>query len=266
MERKSPDPLLLIVLAAAAAGGWWYYSNQQAEPAPCPGPNCPINPTPAPDPTPKPKPKPKPWLTEEFAPVGASVGGPVSPDGKPLQCELPESEQQKNIASKGLGCCVFRSIDHAARWQNIPALLNFPEWMVSKGIEGGGYPQKVDKLIPMIAKDRGYPTPAYIQAEVSGAEAINLLQLAGKTGRMTSVTYSKSPTGRYGGSKIAHMVNAAHTDEKYVAILDNNYVKLGDKTYEWCSHDDFLRICNGGGKVWIVVMLGDPPPPPPKNL
>src|SRR5262249_16649813 len=102
-------------------------------------------------------------LTAQAKPV---EGGGLSPDGKfEVQVDLPADQRQKNIASKGLGCCVFRSLDHASRWQNVAALVSFPEWMVQHGIEGGGFPSKVDKLIPQIAKDRGLPVPEYIQYE-----------------------------------------------------------------------------------------------------
>src|SRR5262249_21927697 len=60
--------------------------------------------------------------------VAATIGGNHTPDGQEIQIDLPPTLQQKNIASRGLGCCVFRSIDHAARWQDIPALQHMPEW------------------------------------------------------------------------------------------------------------------------------------------
>jgi hypothetical protein len=191
--------------------------------------------------------------------IGAKVGGTIAPDGKTqIQVDLPNDLHQENIASKGLGCCVFRSIDHAARWSNQPALIGFPEWMVSKGIPGGGNPQKVDQLVPKIAADRGLPTPRYVQAETKDLE---LLKLALKTGRMVCVTYSRSPTGRYGGKHIDHMVNACHADSSWIAILDNNYIK----SYEWVTPDEFQRICNEGKLIWFYVPLDNPPPPPPKN-
>lgn len=198
--------------------------------------------------------------------IGASVGGPKSPDGDEMQTELPGDKHQRNIASKGLGCCVFRSLDHAARYQNIPALVNFPEWMVSKGIPGGGYPSKVESLIPRIAKDRGLPEPVYMQIENS--TDLELLHKALKSGRMVSITYSRSPTSRYGGSSIAHMVNVVHCDstsksgKKWVAVLDNNYI--GENAYEWMEHSEFLNICNRGG-FWAVILLEAPPPPIPHN-
>lgn len=196
-----------------------------------------------------------------YSSAGAQVGGRVAPDGKTeIQVDLPSSLHQRNINSVGLGCCVFRSIDHAARWQNIPALIGFPEWMVSRGIPGGGYPGKVDDLIPKIAADRGLPVPDYLQVEGTDLE---ILKLATRTGRMVSSTYSVSPTGRYDGRKIDHMVNTPHADDANFAILDNNYI--GDNAYEWLSPAEYLRSYALGGRGWAVILLGPPPPPPPTN-
>lgn len=189
--------------------------------------------------------------------IGAVVAGPKHSDGTEVAVDLPGDLHQKNIAAKGLGCCVFRSLDHASRWQNVPALDHMPEWMVKSGIAGGGYPAKVDKLIPQIAKDRGLPTPGYIQIENADHEA---LMLACKTGRMVCATYSRSPTGRYGGSRIAHMVNVVHADANWVVVLDNNYI--GETNYEWMTPAEAKKA---GVYEWIVVLLDPPPPPPPIN-
>lgn len=195
---------------------------------------------------------------------GAKVGGTTAPDGTPIQIDLPDSEQQKNIASKGLGCCVFRSIDHAARWANEPSLIHFPEWMVSKGIAGGGYPGKVTDLVPKIAKDRGMPAPPFIQVE---GKDLKILELAAANGIMPCVTYSRSPTGRYGGQSIAHMTNLSHCDSKWVAVLDNNYIctKEHPDMYEWMTPEEFSKAYSGTGGGWAVLILKPAPPPPPHN-
>jgi hypothetical protein len=44
-------------------------------------------------------------------------------------------------------------------------------------------------------------------------DAIALLRLAVKTGRMPGVTCSLSPGGRYCGARIAHMVSLVHARE-----------------------------------------------------
>jgi hypothetical protein len=192
--------------------------------------------------------------------AAATIGGNRTPDGQEIQIDLPPELHQKNIASRGLGCCVFRSLDHAARWQDIAALQHFPEWMVQRGIAGGGYPQKVSDLIPKISKDRGLPPPDYIQVEDNDLE---ILKLACKTGRMPGVTYSFSPSGRYGGGRIAHMVNLVHADDKHFCVLDNNFV--GANQYEWLSPQEFLKTYSGGRTGWCVILMPPPPPPIPVN-
>jgi hypothetical protein len=219
--------------------------------------------------TPEPEAAPVPDQGDRFqsaVAIEAQVGGAVAPDGKTeLQADIPGDLQQRNIASRGLGCCVFRSIDHAARYQNVPALVHFPEWMVEHGVAGGGWPAKVDQLIPLIARDRGLPTPEYIQVEGPPEKVLPVLKLAGSTGRMVCVTYSRSPTGRYNGQQIAHMVNSAACGagpSSLYAILDNNYI--GEQNYEWLSEHEFIRAC-GPRSIWAVILLAPPPPRPPRN-
>lgn len=193
--------------------------------------------------------------------IEAKVSGPLAPDGKTqVQIDLPDSQQKANISSRGLGCCVFRSLDHAARWQNEPVLYDFPEWMVSKGIPGGGYPEKVSKLIPQIARDRGLPAPQFLQVEGSD---LKIIELATANGLLPCTTYGVSPTGRYGGQTIAHMVNTPHAKDGLYAVLDNNYV--GRQKLEWANESEYRRsyLTNGGG--WTVVLLKWGPPPPPRN-
>lgn len=189
----------------------------------------------------------------------ARVGGKVAPDGKTeVQIDLPFNMQKENISSRGLGCCVFRSIDHAAHWASEPALYGMPEWMVAKGIAGGGYPQKVADLVPKIAKDRGLPAPPILQVQGPDTE---IIKKASRSGIMPCVTYGVSPTGRYGGQTIAHMVNTANADDKYFSVLDNNYIR----SFEWMNPQEFQRsyTTNGGG--WSVFLLRWGPPPMPKN-
>lgn len=254
------DKLLPLILFGVLA--WLYLRGGLGPSSPdrCPGPGpCP-SPVPAPVPEP-PKPKPRrPWGLSLPAPVGASVGGPKHADGTELACDLPGELHRKNTSSKGLGNCVFTSIHHSALWQNVPALQEFPKWLIEKGIPGGGYPSKVADLIPKICKDRGYPVPDFIQVESNDLE---ILKRACKSGRMPGVTYAVSPTGRYGGSKIAHMVSLVHADDKHFVVLDNNYI--GPDKYEWMSPQEFLKAYSGGRQGWAVILLSPPPPPPPRN-
>jgi hypothetical protein len=190
--------------------------------------------------------------------------GAESPDGRAVvRTDLAPDYRKANISSKGLGCCVFRSGDHAAHYQNIPALYGWPEWMVAHGIPGGGWPDKVDDLIPRIAKDRGLPVPTYVQHTGGNPE---FLELALKTGRMVCVNYN----GRddfYRGP-IAHVVNLVYLDDKRAAILDNNRIGV----YVWMTRDEFLSRWRGPSGGWAYVLLGSPcppallPSPPPLQL
>lgn len=256
-------PLGLLALA-----GWITLDPAGPSPAPAPlvKPCPPDGPCPLPPLTPEPGPdgrRPRrPWLPLRPASVGASVGGAISPDGEEIQCDLPARLHRRNINSRGLGCCVFRSLDHAARYQNVPALHGFPEWMLRKGIAGGGWPQKVDELIPKIAKDRGLPTPDYLQVEGGDLE---ILKLACRTGRMPCVTYSYSPSGRYGGARINHMVNLVHATSAHFAVLDNNYIDPPGRAYEWLTPAELRPAYTGGRAGWAVILLAPPPPPSPRN-
>ena len=189
-------------------------------------------------------------------PIGGKVGGKLAPDGTEIQIDLPGYEHRHNIASRGQGCCTQTSMHHSARWQNVPQLMEFHTWVQQKGLPGGSYPQEMAKRIKMIAKDRGLPEPSYIQVE-GGREVLDILKAACASGRMPGVTYSFSPTGRYGGARISHMVSLVHMDDKYAAILDNNYE--GDRNYEWLTIDEFVRTFTGGRAGWAIVLL-DPGP------
>ena len=247
-----------IVLLGGAI--WYGYSAQdECLDGKCP-PKTPAPKTPAPAPPKKPPKKPRsPW-GDRTAPVGASVGGPVHEDGTEIHCDLPGAYHRRNTSSWGLGNCVWTSIGHSSEWHNVDACREFAKWLTAKGIKGGGYPEKVDDLIPQIAADRGLPTPAYLNIT---SDDIDLLKRACQAGYMPAITYSKSPTGRYGGSKISHMVTLVHADNNWFVILDNNYP--GVDAYEWVTPQEFIQTCQLGGKYWAVILLAPPPPPVPTN-
>lgn len=195
----------------------------------------------------------------------ASVGGPTAPDGTEISCDLPGEYHLKNKGgSDGAGLCVFTSIEHAAKWQNVPQLIGFRDWMTK--YPGGSYPSKTAAKIKQISKERNMPEPAYIQIE--GSKDLTILELALKTGRAVSVTYERSPTGRYRGQKIAHMVSmmgcdlSANGGKGWIWILDNNYP--GYAAFELMTADEFIRVCNPRG-YWAVILLDPGPPPPPRN-
>jgi hypothetical protein len=207
----------------------------------------PSKPAPAPQPPPKPR---TPWDDSEKL----TVGGPVSPDGKTeIQCDLPVAQRTKNVGgTDGAGLCVFSSIGHAARWQNEKRLVDFQEKM--KKEPGGGYPEKVDRMIAKYGKGT-----QYIQYE---GKDPTLLKLALKTGRMPSVTYDGHDPHYGMHSYIAHMVNLVYLDDAQACILDNNFI--GDNDFVWMTTKEFYDRWTGDGG-WAVVLLAPPPPPVPKN-
>ena len=69
----------------------------------------------------------------------SQVGGRTSPDGvEQLQIDLPASEHLKNVGGRdGSGLCVFTSVEHSGRWQNVEQLTGFQSKM--KKEDGGGW-------------------------------------------------------------------------------------------------------------------------------
>lgn len=191
---------------------------------------------------------------------GNRIGGKIAPDGKSeIHCDLPAEQMLKNKGgSDGSGLCVFTSCDHSARFQEIPGLIGFRDWMTK--YPGGGYPDKLKQKIAQICKERGVAVPDYIQLQGKG-EIIPVLKAACESGRMPAVTYSFSPTGRYGGKRISHMVSLAFLADSWACILDNNFP--GPDKLEWISTTDFLRTFTGGSNGWAVIFATPGPPPFP---
>lgn len=195
---------------------------------------------------------------------GGTLGGSICPDGVTrVQVDLPENLRLRNKSGRdGAGLCVFTSLEMAAEWNNIVQLFGFRDYMTQ--FRGGGWPEKVDDYIGKLCSKRGLVKPEYIQVISSDLE---ILRVALACGRMVSVTYSVSATGRYGGRRIAHMVNLVHAGpgqapdgRGWYGILDNNYT---DK-HEWLSEKEFVRTaCYPGGKYWAVIFLNPSPPPNP---
>lgn len=184
--------------------------------------------------------------------VGATVGG----RDNNIQCDLPGELHVHNTGgSDGAGLCVFASMHHAGVWQSDPVFADLFYWM--KRHPGGGTPAKVDRMIAAYCQEKGCARPDYVQVE--GMD-LDILKLACATGRMPGVTYSRSPTGRYGGMRISHMVNLVAAGAGGWWILDNNYP--GADKYEKLSEAEFRRVYSPG---WAVILLSPPPPPPPHN-
>lgn len=192
-------------------------------------------------------------------PPGATIGGNVAPDGTEIQIDLPGDLHVKNRGgSDGAGLCVFASMHHSGVWSDEPVFDQIFEFMFRR--PGGSHPAKTDAMIALLCRERGLPKPHYIQIEGSDVE---ILKLACRSGRMPAVTYSFSPSGRYNRQRIAHMVNLVHADDRWFAILDNNYP--GPQRYEWLTPDEFRRSYTGGRSGWAIIPLRNGPPPPPQN-
>lgn len=192
-------------------------------------------------------------LEESF---GATVDGETH-NGVEVQLPLPPDFHTKNVGgTDGAGLCVFDSMHHSGIWCDEPVFAAIFDYM--KNHPGGGYPDKVAKMVKQCAKEMGLPEPDYIQ--VTGKD-LGILKEACRLGRMPGVTYSRSPTGRYNGRRISHMVNLVHADDNWFVVLDNNYV-TGEKHLEWMSPDEFLKTYSPG---WAVIPLKAGPPFPPSN-
>ncbi len=214
-------------------------------PKPCPGPGpCPI-PPPCPGPGPCPR---RPSVN------AVVVGGPRAADGTEVECDLPVSLRTPNTGGRdGAGLCVFTSIMHAARYQGERRLWDFQRDMTHE--PGGGYPDKVDRMIAKYG-----PGTKYVQYE--GADP-GVIRQAIAAGRMASVTWDGYHDPHYNGHHIAHMVNCVQYTDRAVCLLDNNFV--GDGELLWMTPGDFQQGWTGGGDGgWAVVLLNPAPPPVPK--
>jgi hypothetical protein len=180
-------------------------------------------------------------------------GSKASPDGREeIQIDLPASEKFHNLGGRdGAGLCVFASITWSARWQNEAKLVDFFQKM--RGESGGGYPQKVDR---MIAK-YGAGTE-YLQYE---GKDPSILKAALTSGRMPAVTYNGHDC-HYRGF-VSHMVSLVHLSDHWAAISDNNFP--GDNQFVWMSPQEFQQRWTGGRQGWTVILLAPPPPPTPHN-
>jgi hypothetical protein len=175
--------------------------------------------------------------------------------GTEVQCPLPNQFHIKNKGGiDGAGLCVWASITHAARWQNVEKLKDLFNYMRSQ--PGGGYPSKVDRYLKGKFNYENY-------VQVEGMDnCVKLLEYAAKTNRMACVTYGFDRNG----ARIAHMVNCVFFGDNLVCCLDNNY----PNTWEWMSKDEFFKRLKsshlGGDSSWVVVLLDDPPPPVPVDI
>lgn len=174
------------------------------------------------------------------------LGGVVSPDGLTHSVLWMDSiDWPHNIASRGLGCCGFRSLEYCARLQGVDALIDWPEQMRKDGIAGGAYPQKVDSLLERYAQGISY------WQDCSKSHA--LLSASVQSQRGVAVDYCGHDP-HYPG-RIAHCVTLVAFDETndWVAILDNNYPALDQIV--WMSVKEFDQRWGG----WAYGLLASTP-------
>lgn len=206
-------------------------------------------------------------LLSLMMPVGlfAQIEEPnhVAPDGKTeAQVDYPTNLWIKNIGSRvdGSGMCVFSSAEMAARWCGHENFYGFRDWCANH-YPGGGYPEKLDKLIAAYCKAKNIPAPNtpggpdYVQYEGASME---LATRALRNNQMVCSTLYHSP--RYGGGVIYHMVNLAHWGPGgFGAVQDNNFLP-----YEWDTTHGMEPRLKMNGRVWLMIWKRHGPPPPPK--
>lgn len=164
---------------------------------------------------------------------------PVSPKGTPAVIDIPTNQHMRNTGgSDGAGLCVFTSVTVAARWQNLPDMLEFREWAEKR--PGGSLPNLLDADLKEYAREKGIKLPGYIQ-HVGGD--VDFLRLTLATRRMPGVTYSGFDDFYGYRGRIYHMVNLMHADGKEAAILDNNH----PGEWYWMSHGQAMERWQGRG-------------------
>lgn len=197
---------------------------------------------------------------QAFAKQTPCEGGNVSPDGtEEIQIDVPVELRVKNCGgSDGSGLCVFTSIMHDARFQNVIPLFYFQNYM--KKHPGGGYPEKVDRMIASYLQEQGLPKDSvlYIQDTTGNAE---LLKEALKSGRPVGITYDGNDC-HYSHS-IAHMVTLVHFTDNWAAILDNNFI--GQNQIVWMRPQELIKRWKGNSGGWSVILLDAGAPPVPHN-
>lgn len=197
--------------------------------------------------------RPEPFIGQT---VGATIGAETSPDGKEVaRCDLADKfHMQNKVGINFAGLCVFASMRHAGYWQDEPLFQKMLDFMTSQ--LGGGYPTKVDDMLIKASAKFGLPIPPYVQMEDGDLE---ILKLACKCGYMPGITYGISPTGRYNGREIAHMVNLIHASDNWFCILDNNHI--GGNQYEWMTPAEFKRTYTTNRGGWCIILMTTPTPP-----
>lgn len=179
----------------------------------------------------------------------------VAQAGHEPAIDYPEDQWLKNVGSRmdGAGMCVFTSFEHSCRWAGLDDFVGFRDWC-ARHYPGGGYPEKLQRLLDAYCKAKGLAAPVVIQYE---GESPEVLEAAIRNGHLPCVTLYSSP--RYRG-RIYHMVNCVHLDAERGAILDNN-----ERPLEWADRATTIQRLKLQGKLWCVVVLAHGPPPFPHH-
>lgn len=180
------------------------------------------------------------------------ANGPVH-DGVEVTIDLPAAHHRRNEGgTDGAGLCVWAAIEMAGKWSNVESLAGL--WATMKAQPGGGWPERVDRVLQEVAPDL-----AYVQYE--GADP-TIMEAALRSGRAVCITYGYGEFYRRRGSDtIAHMVLLVHLDATKAAIIDSN----DPEHVTWMSRSELLkRWVHPTGQGWTVVLLAPPPPPAPR--
>lgn len=116
---------------------------------------------------------------------------------------------------------------------------------------GGGYPEKVDRMIAAFCSEKGLPEPSYVHIIGSSDwhEIVEVLKTAVANGYLPCITWGTDCTV-YQNTPIAHMVNLIYLDDEWGAIVDNNRPNriLWVKRPTW---DSYTRK----GGFWAMIYL-----------
>lgn len=187
------------------------------------------------------------WL-----PLAGGAAGPVSPDGTPVQIDLPLAHRMRNVGgSDGAGLCVYTSVVHAALYQGESRLFGLRKFAEKR--PGGSWPAKLAADLKTVAPD----APVIQVLNCDAAFVRRCLE----NGYLVSITWANG----------SHMLNCVHLDEKWGCVLDNNSPygkdKDGNRTdtaLTWMPAAELMRRAAGGSPVgcWAVVVLEKGPPAP----
>lgn len=202
------------------------------------------------------------YATPALASERETANGPIF-HGIEVRIDLPGPEVEdggqrvRNFGAPGdgLGLCVFATIDMIARDQDIRPLIG----IIHRVKMGGGWPEKVTKVVEQAVKDAGSPPIELVQ--YLGNDP-SILDLALKTGRPVGITYGYGDYP-YNGATISHMVMLVHFGKLYGCVIDNN----NPLQYTWMTRAELIRRwLHPRGQGWAIVFLDSPVPPIPHNL